>query len=623
MKKIKKLLSLVIAMAMAIVTMLSTGIMVSATENNNTITIKATDAGRKYQAYQIFKGTYSDSDKFLINIEWGDAVDSAKLIGLLKKNEKLKEYFSSLTTDSDAKTVASLLENDAFSATNDPKEELRSELASMIGESIKDDAVPYSSTEPSAKGTDNYYPYTISGLPDGYYIVNEDNSVMNGEKKVEQDTYTRWMLKVVSDATIFSKESNRPSLDKVINKVYKSTSDTTGTDPANSEATSVAIGDYVEFKLGVDVPNMTGYQHYQYVIHDTVSTGLTLDATSVKIYVGDSTDEYSADKYTATVNGQNMKIVFKNFLKEFSAKSGEKIWIYYKALVNKNAFETSTKEDNKAYLQYSNDPTSTHAGDPSNPNNPGDPDDPDDDPNSVTGKTPEKKVYVYSAQVQIKKVGDNGLSLKGAGFTLTAKEGANIITSVRTEKTVEFKENTEGTFYKLADGSYTEVEPTSKTSSYYVAPVDGSYTKYVRTVSEKQILVKNDSNAIVGTVDDSGYLTFTGLAAGTYVLKETTVPEGYQAISDAEFTIEFHPDTADAGAGYFTATKSANSTSQFVINKVENSTYAFAAVVKNVKGSVLPETGGIGTTIFYVFGAILVFAAGILLVTRRRMNAER
>jgi LPXTG-motif cell wall-anchored protein len=317
-----------------------------------------------------------------------------------------------------------------------------------------------------------------------------------------------------------------------------------------------------------------------------------------------------------------MKIVFKDFLKEFSAKSGEKIWVYYKAQVNEKAFETSTKEDNQAYLQYSNDPTSTYAGDPSNPDDPGDPDDPDDDPDSVTGKTPEKKVYVYSAQVQIKKVGDNGLSLKGAGFTLTAKDGANIITSVRTEKTVEFKESTEGTFYKLADGSYTEVEPTSKTTSYYVAQADGSYTMYERTVADKQILVKNDSNAIVGTVDDSGYLTFTGLAAGTYVLKETTVPDGYQAISDAEFTIEFHADKS-SDAGYFTATKSANSTSQFVINKVENSTYAFAAVVKNLKGSTLPETGGIGTTIFYVFGAILVFAAGILLVTRRRMNAEK
>ena len=44
--------------------------------------------------------------------------------------------------------------------------------------------------------------------------------------------------------------------------------------------------------------------------------------------------------------------------------------------------------------------------------------------------------------------------------------------------------------------------------------------------------------------------------------------------------------------------------------------------IENNQGSVLSSTGGIGTTIFYVIGAILVLGAGILLVTRRRMNAN-
>lgn len=45
--------------------------------------------------------------------------------------------------------------------------------------------------------------------------------------------------------------------------------------------------------------------------------------------------------------------------------------------------------------------------------------------------------------------------------------------------------------------------------------------------------------------------------------------------------------------------------------------------VVNEKGSVLPSTGGIGTTIFYIIGAILVIGAGVVLVTRRRMNANK
>jgi len=46
------------------------------------------------------------------------------------------------------------------------------------------------------------------------------------------------------------------------------------------------------------------------------------------------------------------------------------------------------------------------------------------------------------------------------------------------------------------------------------------------------------------------------------------------------------------------------------------------STVINEAGSVLPSTGGIGTTIFYIIGAILVIGAGVVLVTRRRMNVQ-
>ncbi|MDO4204996.1 MAG: LPXTG cell wall anchor domain-containing protein, partial [Streptococcus gallolyticus] len=64
---------------------------------------------------------------------------------------------------------------------------------------------------------------------------------------------------------------------------------------------------------------------------------------------------------------------------------------------------------------------------------------------------------------------------------------------------------------------------------------------------------------------------------------------------------------ATTGSLEFTSSTSAGSLTTDVVNK---------------KGSVLPSTGGMGTTILYVVGTILVLAAGILLVTKKRMDAK-
>jgi len=101
-----------------------------------------------------------------------------------------------------------------------------------------------------------------------------------------------------------------------------------------------------------------------------------------------------------------------------------------------------------------------------------------------------------------------------------------------------------------------------------------------------------------------------GLDAGSYVLKETTTPAGYNTINPIEFTISTSEtgtvvDVKDGEEVIFTADAPAGSLSTDVINN---------------PGSILPSTGGIGTTIFYALGAILVLAAGATLVVRRRMS---
>lgn len=96
---------------------------------------------------------------------------------------------------------------------------------------------------------------------------------------------------------------------------------------------------------------------------------------------------------------------------------------------------------------------------------------------------------------------------------------------------------------------------------------------------------------------DGSVEAFTGLADGTYTLVEKTVPAGYNKADDLDITIK----KGDYSAG----------------NLIQETT------VTNKSGSVLPSTGGIGTTIFYMLGSLLVIGCGIVLVSRRRMGANK
>ena len=90
---------------------------------------------------------------------------------------------------------------------------------------------------------------------------------------------------------------------------------------------------------------------------------------------------------------------------------------------------------------------------------------------------------------------------------------------------------------------------------------------------------------------------FTGLADGTYTLIEKTVPDGYNKAADTTFEV--------VGGDYSAANLKQTAT------------------VVNNAGSVLPGTGGIGTTIFYILGSLLVIGCGIVLVSRKRMQNNK
>lgn len=163
----------------------------------------------------------------------------------------------------------------------------------------------------------------------------------------------------------------------------------------------------------------------------------------------------------------------------------------------------------------------------------------------------------------------------------------------------------------------------------------------------------------IATSDASGRINFTGLDAGVYWLQETKAPAGYVKQSDpVQITIEATMDSREITEYYDQAgnwydqpgtgrTEFKYTTEELASYKVTYGTtassYTFDHVhesgsneikwsiatsseapqsIVNTKGVELPSTGGMGTTIFYIIGAVLVIGAGILLVTRRRMSAN-
>lgn len=125
-----------------------------------------------------------------------------------------------------------------------------------------------------------------------------------------------------------------------------------------------------------------------------------------------------------------------------------------------------------------------------------------------------------------------------------------------------------------------------------------------------------DAKVAVGEeVKGTDLTTFvwTGLEEGTYTLVETTVPDGYNKAKDIEFTIVCAEPTEVKAAD----DKATWSTESGEIAAVEAS--VFEGTVVNNTGALLPETGGIGTTIFYVVGGLLMVAAFVLLVSKKRM----
>ena len=119
--------------------------------------------------------------------------------------------------------------------------------------------------------------------------------------------------------------------------------------------------------------------------------------------------------------------------------------------------------------------------------------------------------------------------------------------------------------------------------------------------------------------EDMTTFTWSGLDDGDYKLVETTTPSGYNTIPDIEFTISAgHVD----GDSPYLNTLSGNVASGTATFTADVNDGSLSTDVVNNSGAQLPSTGGIGTTIFYVLGSVLVIGAAVLLVTKKRMSTK-
>lgn len=348
--------------------------------------------------------------------------------------------------------------------------------------------------------------------------------------------------------TVTVKEKNEESS---LNKTVKE--DSTGEYGKTNDAD---LNQKVEYKTVITVK--AGAENY--VLHDKMSAGLTLDKNSIKVAGNsisvDETDGYvikdSNGKVIAKVefdvshDGQSGNCTFDiTFEQEYldTLNVNDTIEVTYEATLNSNAVigldEDGNGNTNDTALEYG-DNNSTQW-------------------NRTTTYTYDMQIFKYTPD-----------SSEG---TKTPLKDAKFVLLNSTKDKVAIIENGKLTGWSTA----IPAEDASNPDKW--------------------------PNNTVLTTDTTGYISIAGLDKDTYYLREIVAPAGFNPLKkDVKVEIKgVYQDENDS-------------------NKLKYDTTI--AEVENNSGTELPSTGGIGTTIFYVVGSVLVLGAGVLLVTRKRMSTK-
>ena len=539
-----------------------------------TVTInKADDSNDKathtYEAYQVFAGDLhgTGDDAVLSNVVWGSGVNGSALLDALKASSEFGTPSAFASCDS-AQKVAEVIDQ----WSDDTK--MLQKFADIVAANL--------SASPTVSGTAGNNKLTMNA-PGYYFIKDKDGTLDNSEL----GAYTDYILKVVDSVTIEAKE-DVPAITK---KIIES--------DGLKEANTASIGDSVDFQLDSKVPDMSAYNKYFYVINDTMGSGLDFKPSTVKVYIDDMTTPINSSNYEvqtgAAADGYSFQIVMKNFKKNYEDKTGKPIKVTYSAELTDKADRTEKGNENKVNLTYSNNPNHEYKGENEPSTTPGDGD--------VTGKTPDSNTKTYTTSLLLNKIdGADNSVLAGAKFELKGS-GVNKVIIANAES---FKADAAGTYYKLNDGTFTLTAPTPETSAQYAS----TETKYILDEKSTSHSGSGEDSYVEAITDDMGKLTFAGLGSGTYTLTETEAPSGYNKLANPiNISITAAPTLEGPN---WTVTKDGEA--------LTKPTGIYEFTVENNKGVTLPSTGGMGTTIFYVVGGLLVAGALILLVVKKRMS---
>lgn len=410
--------------------------------------------------------------------------------------------------------------------------------------------------------------------PAGYYVL-----AQTGPDSDENNTVSKYIAGNVEAASPL-KITIKNGTVEAIKKVKEDDKDTSITDGTfGDESLDAGYNDVADYEIGQDIPfefrgslpdNFASITPFQYIFHDTMTEGLTFN-NDVKVYVNAVNDAnlIAASSYTVPTTGITAG-------ETFNVKFTDLHKVTYGTDTKLDADDTiiiryTGKLNDKAVIGNTGNTNNTNTMKLEFSNNPYD--------GTDTEFTPEDKVVIFTYDLGIDKVDANNQDTK-----------------------------LQGAEFKLYNGSGNDKKA--------AVIKDGKFVQWV-----------TESDSVKGstlTTDSNGAIKIQGLDSGTYYLEETKAPAGYNKIEGLikvvlQATTNNTQEWDGSNANGLVSNIGTLTTMPGAQDAVAGDT---TVTITNNKGSNLPSTGGMGTTVLYVAGAAIVLIAGIgLAVALRRRQA--